>query len=334
LKYFLFGGMSAAFTLFGISLIYGLSGSVQLGAVAQSIRAHPLEPVFYVGLVMTLAGFAFKLAAVPLHFWAPDVYQGAPAPIAAFVASASKVGSFFVLARVLLVGFGSARGSASLGAYVPGWMPVLAAVAVASMVAGNAAALVQRSLRRLLAYSAIAHAGYALLALFGNQRALPSLLYYVVTYAFTVLGAFAVVAVVEKSGQGANVADLAGLGRRAPLLSFCMMVFMLSLAGIPPLAGFFAKFYVFLSAAGGAPHLGLLWLVVVGVGATAVSLYYYLQVVKQIYAAEPPAISPAAQVPVAARCVILVLAGIVIGLGCAPDILLGKLNQAMALFPF
>jgi NADH-quinone oxidoreductase subunit N len=335
LKYFLFGGISAAFTLFGISLIYGIAGDIQLDVIAARLRGHPAEPVLYAALVMTLVGFAFKLAAAPFHLWAPDVYEGAPTPVASFIASGSKVASFFVLARILLSAFPGARGTAALVDHLPGWAPVLMVLAVLSMVAGNVAAIVQTNVKRLLAYSAIAHAGYALLALLADQRhALSSLLFYTITYAFTVLGAFAVVGVVEDSGRKASLADFAGLSRRAPLLSFCMLVFMLSLAGIPPLSGFFGKFYVFTAAAEAAPKLSLLWLVVLGVAASAVSLYYYLQVVKQIYAVAP---SPAPAWPrpaLSARVAIVLLAAIVIVLGCVPDLLLGKISALLNSNPF
>jgi NADH-quinone oxidoreductase subunit N len=335
LKYFLFGSMSAAFTLFGISLIYGIAGDLQLGVIATRLRGHPVEPVFYAAVVMTLVGFAFKLAAAPFHLWAPDVYEGAPTPVASFIASGSKVASFFVLARILLSGFPGARGTGSLGDYRPGWVPVLVVLAVLSMVGGNVAAIVQTNVKRLLAYSAVAHAGYALLALLADPRyALPALLFYTITYAFTALGAFAVVDVVEASGRKASLADFAGMSRRAPLLSFCMLVFMLSLAGIPPLSGFFGKFYLFTAAADTAPKLSLLWLVVLAVAASAVSLYYYLQVLKQIYAVAP---SPAAAWPrpaLSARVAIVLLAAIVILLGCAPDLLLGKITELLKSNPF
>ena len=335
LKYLLFGGMSAAFTLFGISLVYGIAGDIQLGFIAGRLRGQPVEPVFYAALVMTLVGFAFKLAAAPFHLWAPDVYQGAPTPVASFIASGSKVASFFVLARILLTAFPGARGMASVSDFLPGWAPILMVLAVLSMVAGNVAAIVQTNVKRLLAYSAIAHAGYALLALLADQRhALSALLFYTITYAFTVLGAFAVVGVVEDSGRQASLGDFAGLSRRAPLLSFCMLVFMLSLAGIPPLSGFFGKFYVFTAAAAAPPQLSLLWLVVVGVAASAVSLYYYLQVLKQIYAVAP---APSATWPrpaFSAQVAIVMLAVIVIALGCAPDLLLGKITSLLKSHPF
>jgi NADH-quinone oxidoreductase subunit N len=330
LKYFLFGGVAAAFSLFGISLLYGLTGDLQLSSIAEKLGTQPIEPVFYVALVMTLTGFAFKVAAAPFHFWAPDVYEGAPSPVACFIASGSKVASFFVLSRILMEGFGPWHGSAAWEQFRAGWMPLLAVLAVLSMVAGNLAALVQTSVKRLLAYSAIAHAGYALLAFFGNSRQmLPALFFYVITYALTVLGAFAVVSVVEDSGSRDRLADWAGLGRRAPLLSACMFVFMLSLAGIPPLAGFFGKFYLFTAAVAGAPRLGMLWLVVVAVGASAISLYYYLQVLKQIYTAEPATGSVSFRPPYPALFSIALLACLVIAFGCAPGWLLGKLSVVL-----
>jgi NADH-quinone oxidoreductase subunit N len=203
------------------------------------------------------------------------------------------------------------------------------------MVVGNAAAIVQTNVKRLLAYSAIAHTGYALLALLAGPRyALSSLLFYAITYAFTVLGAFAVVGVVESSGRRASLAEFAGLSRRAPLLSFCMVVFMLSLAGIPPLSGFFGKFYIFTAILDTAPKLSMLWLVVLAVAASAVSLYYYLQVLKQIYAGQP---APSAAWPrpdVSAQVAIVLLAVIVIALGCAPDLLLGKITELLKSPPF
>jgi len=223
------------------------------------------------------------------------------------------------------------HGSAAWAQFQAGWLPLLAVFAILSMVAGNIAALVQTSVKRLLAYSAIAHAGYALLAFFGNpHQMLPALFFYVITYSLTVLGAFAVVTVVENSGNSDKLSGWAGLGRRSPLLSACMFVFMLSLAGIPPLAGFFGKFYVFTAAMNGAPeHLGMLWLVIVAVGASAVSLYYYLQVLKQIYTAEPPAGSVPFRPPYAALLSIAALACLVIAFGCAPGWLLGKLSVVL-----
>jgi NADH-quinone oxidoreductase subunit N len=331
LKYFLFGGMSAAFTLFGLSLLYGLSGATNLGQIAAAIRGPKLDPLLLLAIVMTVTGLGFKVAAAPFHLWAPDAYQGAPAPSAALIASGSKVAGFFILARVMMVGFKGAEGSGAWQAYVPGWVPVLAIMAAASMVLGNLAAIIQSRVRRLLAYSAIAHAGYMLLGVLSHgQQGLAALVYYVVTYGLATLGAFGVVSVVEGRAGEDRLADFAGLSRRAPVLSFCMLVFMLSLAGIPPLAGFFGKFYVFASALNTAPaSLGLLWLVVIALALSAVSLYYYLQVLKQIYVAEPGADAGALTTPVPSQVALLLLALAVVVLGCAPNLLLGPLVTAI-----
>ncbi len=330
LKYFLFGSMAAAFMLFGLSLIYGISGEITLGGVAAKLGGR-LEPVFYVALVMTAIGFAFKIAAAPFHLWAPDVYQGAPTPVAAFIASGSKVASFFVLARIMMIGLAGAEGSAAWREGAPGWVSLLAMLAIISMVLGNIAAIAQSSVKRLLAYSAIAHAGYALLAVVSNSaQGFNALLYYVVTYAVTALGAFAVVSVVENS-TGENLHDFAGLSRRSPVLSLCMLVFVLSLAGIPPLAGFFGKFYVFTAAtrSGGLP--GLLWLVIIAIATSAVSLYYYLQILKQIYVMNGTEGTTATlKVSLPVQVSILLLAAAVIFLGCAPDWLLQKFALAPA----
>ena len=335
LKYFLFGGMAAAFTLFGLSLLYGLSGSTNFSQIAAAIRGPKLEPVLLLAIVMTLIGFGFKIAAVPFHLWAPDAYQGAPAPSAAFIASGSKVASFFVLAKVMMIGFKGAEGSAAWHGYLAGWMPILAILAAASMILGNLTAIVQTSVRRLLAYSAIAHAGYMLLGILpGSGLSLASLIYYVITYGLTTLGAFGVVSAVQGTAGGDRLADFAGLSRRAPVLSFCMMIFMLSLAGIPPLAGFFGKFYLFAEALHTGPqNLGLLWLVVLALGMSAVSLYYYLMVLKQIYIAEPAA-GTQRPMPVFTQVVLAVVALAVVVLGCAPDLMVRHLTTAIHLAGF
>src|SRR6185369_14572442 len=199
LKYFLFGGMSAAFTLFGLSLVYGLSGSTNLPEIAAALAGKGLDPLLIVAIVMVVIGFGFKVAAVPFHLWAPDAYQGAPTPSAAFIASGSKVASFFILAQVMMIGFAGAEGSAAFQKYAAGWVPVIAVGAACSMVLGNLAAIVQSSVKRLLAYSAIAHGGYMLLAVASHdEQAVASLIYYAVTYGLTTIGAFGVVAIVEE----------------------------------------------------------------------------------------------------------------------------------------
>jgi NADH-quinone oxidoreductase subunit N len=331
LKYFLFGGMSAAFTLFGLSLLYGLSGATNLGRIAAAITGPKLDPLLVGALVMTVIGLGFKVAAVPFHLWAPDAYQGAPTPSAAFIASGSKVAGFFVLARVMMHGFKGAEGSGAWHACQPGWVPLLAIMAGASMLLGNLTAIVQSSVRRLLAYSAIAHAGYMLLGILPHgERGLAALVYYVITYGLATLGAFGVVSIVERQTGGDRLSDFAGLSRRAPVLSFCMTIFMLSLAGIPPLAGFFGKFYLFASALTPDPsNLGLLWLVVAALALSAVSLFYYLQVLKQVYVAEPGQGTSAASMPILSQVAVALLALAVVVLGCAPNLLIGRLVHAI-----
>lgn len=323
LKYFLFGGMAAAFFLFGISLLYGLSGSIQLPAIAASLSAQPFTPLLAVAIVMVVAGLSFKVAAAPFYLWAPDTYQGAPTLSAGFIASSSKIAGFFVFATVMALGL--THGS------TPSWTPLLALIAALSMLAGNLAAIAQTSVRRLLAYSAVGHAGYMLLGILSNsQPGLRALLYYVITYALAALGAFAVLGALEEEGID-TLESFAGLSRRAPLLSFCMLVFLLSLAGIPPLAGFFAKFSLFAAALGAGRHT-MLWLVVLAIAMSAVSLYYYLKVLKRIYVREP-ASARAIQVPWSAQAVTGILALLVIVLGCFPGLLLNWIDCAMRTLP-
>jgi len=231
---------------------------------------------------------------------------------------------------VMMAGFAHAEGGGAWRHYAPGWVPVLAIVAVCSMALGNLAALVQGNVRRLLAYSAIAQAGYALLGLLAdNNQGVVAVVFYMTTYGLTVVGAFGVVSVVEAGAGEAGLKNFAGLSRREPLLSVCMMVFMLSLAGIPPLAGFFGKFYLFVAAAGGVPNLGLLWLVIFAIAMSAVSLYYYLQVLKQIYVMPPEAVHGGIQTPLPVKCLLVALAVAVVVLGCAPNLLLARLLAAI-----
>src|ERR1700741_2550992 len=244
LKYFLFGSTASAFTLFGISLIYGMSGTTALVAISAKLATGSVQPLLAVGIVMTLIAFAFKIAAAPFHLWAPDAYQGAPVPSAAFIASGSKVASFVVLGKIVLIGFAPVHGSADWRAFAGGWSPVLAVLAALSILVGNFVALAQTNVRRLLAYSAVAHAGYSLLGLVAAGReGFSATLFYTTIYAVTLIGAFAVVGVVKRETGGDDFQNFSGLAARSPLVAACMTVFMLSLAGLPPLAGFFGKFY-------------------------------------------------------------------------------------------
>lgn len=324
MKYFIFGGISAAFLLFGASLLYGLSNSTNLVRVAGSLHGSVLDPLLVVAMVMTVVGLGFKVAAVPFHFWAPDVYQGAPAPSAGLIASGSKVAGFFIFYQVMVIGFAGAEGSGVWRGYASGWVPVVALAAALSMVLGNLVAILQTSVRRLLAYSAIAHAGYMLLGILSHtDQSFSALLYYAITYALTVLGAFGVVALVEEETGGDTLSDFAGLSRRAPVPSFCMLIFLLSLAGIPPLAGFFGKFYLFSAVVASTPGtLGLLWLVILAIAMSAVSLYYYLKVLKYIYVGDPPTGTDPMRVSVLRQVVLCLIALGVMLLGCAPNLLL------------
>jgi NADH-quinone oxidoreductase subunit N len=283
-----------------------------------------LDPLLIVAIVMTLVGLGFKVAAAPFHFWAPDVYQGAPAPSAALIASGSKVAGFFIFYQVVVTGFAGAEGSGLWHGYTSGWVPVVAIVAVLSMVLGNLVAILQTSVRRLLAYSAIAHAGYMLLGILSHtSQSLSALLYYAITYALTVLGTFGVVALVEEITGGDTLSDFAGLSRRAPVPSFCMLIFLLSLAGIPPLAGFFGKFYLFSTVLTSTPGtMGLLWLVILAIAMSAVSLYYYLKVLKSIYVTDPPTDITLVRISILRQVVLCLIALGVVVLGCAPSLLL------------
>src|SRR5258707_1823742 len=227
LKYFLFGSTSSAFTLLGISLIYGMSGATGLAAISTKLATTSVQPFLAVGIVMTLVGFAFKIAAAPFHLWAPDAYQGAPVPSAAFIASGSKVASFVVLGKIVIVGFGPFHGSAAWHAAVVGWSPVLAALAALSILIGNLVALAQYNVRRLLAYSAVAHAGYTLVGLVaGGRDGFSATLFYTTIYAVTLIGAFAIVAIVRRETGGDDMADFSGLSSRSPLLAASMGIFM------------------------------------------------------------------------------------------------------------
>src|SRR5437660_2033686 len=335
LKYFLFGSTASAFTLFGISFIYGMSGTTSLAAIGQKLTTASAQPLLAVGIIMTLIGFAFKIAAAPFHLWAPDAYQGAPVPSAAFIASGSKVASFVVLGKIVLVGFAPVHGSAAWHAMVAGWSPLLAALAALSIVIGNLLALAQSNVRRLLAYSAVAHAGYTLIGFVaGDRDGFSAALFYITVYAVTLVGAFGVVGVVRRETGGDDYANFSRLVSRSPLLAGCMAIFMLSLAGIPPLAGFFGKFYLFSAALHAVGNQGLLWLVALGLVGSFVSLYYYLLVLKAIFVDEP-SIAAAPSVDgigilseIVQQATVSLLAAAVVLLGVMPNVLASQILAA------
>src|SRR5690348_990221 len=334
LKYFLFGSTASAFTLFGISLVYGLSGTTALASIAAKISAGPVQPLLAVGIVMTLVGFAFKIAAAPFHLWAPDAYQGAPIPSAAFIASASKVAAFVVLGKIVLTGFAPLHGNAAWHAMAAGWSPVLAMLAALSILLGNLVALAQSNVRRLLAYSAVAHGGYTLIGIVaGDREGFSAALFYASVYAVTLVGAFGAVAMVRNETGGDDFSNFRGLAFRSPFMAGCIAIFMLSLAGIPPLAGFFGKFYVFSAALRATPNHGLLWLVVVALLGSFVSLYYYLIVLKAIFVDEL-AVPATNRVDVIApallqRSTVIALAAAVLLFGIMPGILATRILAAV-----
>jgi NADH-quinone oxidoreductase subunit N len=272
LKYFFFGAMTSTVMLYGLSLLYGFAGETNLYRLPQAIEQAGLPPTLLTGVAaLVLVGFGFKVAAVPFHFWTPDVYEGAPTPITAYISTASKAAGFAVLVRVMLTAF------PGIEAY---WAAILAAMAVATMTLGNVLALAQSNIKRLLAYSSIAHAGYALIGVVAlSQFGVASTLFYLIAYVVTNLAAFAVVILFAASAGSETIADYAGLSRRSPALALALMVAFLSLAGMPPLAGFVAKFYVFAAAV----ESNLIWLAFVGVINAIIGLYYYMTVLKVVY---------------------------------------------------
>jgi NADH-quinone oxidoreductase subunit N len=332
LKYFLFGGVSAAFFLFGISLLFGFCQSLTLAGMAAALTAGPLPPFAVAGLAMVVVGLGFKLAAAPFHYWAPDVYQGAPATSVALVAAASKAVGVVVLVRLLLAGFDAAAGAALWGAMKPGWSLWLGVLAAVSMVFGNVLALAQTSVRRLLAYSAVANTGYLLVALAANgETAASAALFYVVVYGLATFGALAITAAVERDRGDDSLGSFAGLVHRSPLQAVALLVFIASLAGIPPLAGFVGKFAMFseavaVSATQGST--GLVWLAGLGAIMSAISLYYYLMVLKQAFVREPAAAGPV-ELHWAHRFAMLVPAVLLVALGLFPALLFSPVAKAL-----
>ncbi len=336
IKYYLFGGMSAAFLLFGFSYLYGITGSTNLHQILLAVserNANQLQPLLYVSLVMIAAGLGFKVAAVPFHLWAPDTYEGAPAPAAAFIASVSKLASFALLLAISTAALhvfdgGQAAPGFCRGFRIP-WSLILTVLSAASMVLGNLAALAQTSVRRLLAYSAIAHAGYILLGLafFSySSRSAAAVLYYVLTYGLTTVGAFGVVAVVERAAGSDRMDAFLGLHKRNPLLAAVLLVLFLSLAGIPPLVGFWAKFNLFTAVLGVTVGPVPFALVALAVAFSAVSLYYYLQVLKRAYVMQGVDETPIKAHPLTLAVLVGIAVAVVV-LGCFPALLQGWIES-------
>jgi NADH-quinone oxidoreductase subunit N len=284
-------------------------------------------------MLFLVAGLGYKVAAAPFHGWAPDVYQGAPSPITAFIATASKAAGFILLLRLLTVAFPGEIGSASLGAELGGWTSALALIALLTLVVGNLATLPQTNAKRLLAWSSIAHAGFILLALVAwaapqqsdRDQGSIALLYYLIVYALTNLGAFGALTAVAMAVGGDELADLNGLARRSLPLAVLFTLCVLSLAGVPPLAGFFAKFYVFMVGWQG----GARWLVIAAVVATVISLYPYLKLLKAMFIEPPPSEEPLKLTPGITAGVTLAVVGLLL-LGIFPNLLLNLLSRVQS----
>ncbi len=279
MKYFLLGAFASGFFVYGAALLYGATGSTQFGQIAAALASGAYDQnLLYPAIGLLIVGFGFKVSLVPFHMWTPDVYQGAPTPLTAFMSVGTKAAAFAAFYRTFLFALSSQQA-------VWGW--ALAILAVLTMTLGNLAALRQTSLKRLLAYSSIAHAGYILVGLAtGTPSGAESAMYYLITYAFMNIGAFAIVMMLEKQGEmDAGGERLRGLARQEPALALVMTVFLLSLAGVPPLAGFFAKFFVFSAAVQG----GWSWLAAVAMLNSAIGAYYYLRITVSMYFSEPGA---------------------------------------------
>jgi NADH-quinone oxidoreductase subunit N len=272
MKYFVLGAVSSAILLYGISLIYGVTGTLNLLQIATSMSTLVTNDALMFGIMLLGAGLCFKIAAAPFHVWTPDVYEGAPTPITAFLSTASKAAAIAIFARIFYVGLPHFRLD---------WQYVLAAIAALSMIVGNFAAITQENIKRLLAYSSIGHAGYVLLGILSvSEMGLRGVMVYSVVYVFATLGIWATVLMLEKNDYaGESVDDFEGLHRRAPFFAFAMLVFLLSLGGIPPTSGFLGKYFLFYAAVGA----GFGWLAVIAVLMSAVSMFYYVRIVAAMY---------------------------------------------------
>ena len=321
LKYFLLGAFSTAFMLYGIALLYGAAGSTKYAAIAEAAaQGQAGTATFLLGLGLLLVGFGFKAALAPLHVWTPDVYQGAPVPVTAHLAVGSKAAVLITLLRLLHQVFPAAADQ---------WQTLLWIACAATMIIGNVAALIQTDVKRLLAYSSIAHAGYILLGVIANSpRGSQGVLFYLAAYSLMTLGAFAVVQVfARRDEQFTKLEDYRGIGYRHPLLSVSLTIFLLSLIGIPPTAGFYGKLFLFSAAV----EADLAALVILAVLASAVGLYYYLQIIVLMFMKEASTPPESVPIPLAARIVILVMAAGTLYLGVYPAQILSITGEAAGL---
>ncbi len=318
LKFFLVGSVSTAVMAYGLSFVYGATGSTRLAAVAAALPGG--DPLLLFGLLAAFTGFGFKIAAFPFHMWVPDAYEAAPTPFVAWLSVAPKAAGFVALFRVYLEGMGAGPAT---------WVPLAAGLATLTIVGGNLMALPQQNAKRLLAYSGIAHIGYMLVGLAAaSVPGAAMVLFYLVAYVFGNMGAFLVVEAVARSEGSEHLAAFRGLAQRSPLLALAMLLFLLSLGGIPFVAGFWAKLYVFWAAA----TAGLYWLVLVGAVLTVVALFYYLVVARRMYIEPPPVASRVRLDPLLALSVLLCALGVVV-LGVWPKpVVMAALRVAAPLF--
>lgn len=326
-KYFVLGAFSSGILLYGISLLYGATGSTRLPEIAAAISGRNLDdPLLLFATILLTVGFGFKLAVVPFHMWTPDVYQGAPTSVTAFMAVASKAASFGAFLRVFMEGLGGLKAN---------WSAMFLLLCLATLILGNVLALVQTNVKRMLAYSSIAHAGYALIGVVAtghmeNSSGIASVLLYLTLYAFMTFGAFAIVAMLRKGGiEGVYIEDFTGLAKRHPVAALLMLIFMVSLAGIPPTAGFIGKLYVFMSAV----EAGLPWLAAVALIFAVISAYYYLRLVMVMYMREPSDLSSTSPRMVMSPALSIVLACAVAGVvifGIYPNPLVNFAMQAVS----
>jgi NADH-quinone oxidoreductase subunit N len=317
LKYFVLGSLSSGVMLYGISLLYGVAGDTSYVAVQSALASlHGIEsnPLIAVALVFTLVGLVFKISAVPFHMWTPDVYEGAPTPVTAFMATIVKVASFTLLIRVLIIPL------LPLAQY---WADIFLILSIITMAVGTLMAIMQNNMKRLLAFSSIGHVGFMLIGLVTlTQQGILAILFYLIIYAIMTLGAFSVLLCIQSTQQKIeNVDHLAGLNKTSPFLAATMALFMLSIAGIPPLAGFWAKFFVLQTAV----YTGFWWLALIAVIFSVVGAYYALRVIKVMYF-EEPSVKFTSNIPRNLKMVVLVLAGLVVFLGLSPDSLYGLLK--------
>lgn len=320
LKYFLLGAFSSAFFLFGAAMLYGYSGTLDLREIAAVVSAGSGKTsLALIGTAMLLVGVLFKVGAVPFHSWIPDVYQGAPTPITAFMAAATKIAAFGAMLRVFYVALPELRDD---------WRPVLWAIAILTMVVGTVTAITQTDVKRMLAYSAVAHTGFILTGVIAeNESGLSSTLFYLFAYGFSTVGAFAVVSLVRNAAgeEDTAMARWAGLGRRYPVVAVVFSLFLLAFAGIPLTSGFVSKFAVFKAAGEG----GAIPLVIVGVLASAVAAYFYVRVIVLMFFTDPPDDAPTVVVPsVLSTAVVTVTAAVTFALGALPQPLLDLANTA------